>query len=177
MGRVIPSPGWVTDKHCVYTSDPTQRETLEPTMVGWGRRVRREAFLRSERGGDLMATSAAPSPPARATPPAGTGSADTNADTLDASRVFSLSLLVSGVRCTLTYVVFPWVLPLLGIAGGVGPAIGIVVGMIAIAANLVSIRRFRRSTHPWRRQLMALNSAVIAFLVVLVVIDVAELAA
>lgn len=94
---------------------------------------------------------------------------------VETARIFSLSILVSAVRCLLTYVVFPWILPLLGLAGGVGPAVGLLVGVVAIAANLVSIRRFRSSTHPWRRPLMALNSVVIALLLVLVGIDVAEL--
>jgi hypothetical protein len=94
---------------------------------------------------------------------------------LEAARIFSLSILVSGVRCLLTYVVFPWVLPLLGLASGVGPVVGVLVGVVAIAANVASIRRVRSSTHPWRRPLMLLNSGVIALLVVLVVVDLGEL--
>jgi hypothetical protein len=93
----------------------------------------------------------------------------------EAARLFSASILISAVRCLLTYVVFPWVLPLLGIAGGVGPAVGVVVGTVAIAANVVSIRRFRASRHPWRKPLMALNLSVIGLLVVLVIMDVSEL--
>jgi hypothetical protein len=102
-----------------------------------------------------------------------TGSA--TGDQAEAARIFSLSLVVSGVRCLLTYIVFPWILPLLGIAGGVGPAVGVVVGVVAIAFNVLSIRRFGSSTVSWRRPLMALNCVVIAFLVVLVVLDIGEL--
>lgn len=83
--------------------------------------------------------------------------------------------MISGTRCILTYIVFPWVLPLLGIAGGVGPAIGLVVGLVAIFFNILSIRRWRNSGHAWRVPLMALNSCVIVFLVVLVAIDTAAL--
>jgi hypothetical protein len=93
----------------------------------------------------------------------------------EAARLFSLSIVISGVRCLLTYIVFPWVLPVLGIAGGVGPVVGVLVGVVAIAFNVLSIRRWRSSTHAWRVPLMALNSVVIAFLVVLVAIDVGEL--
>ena len=75
----------------------------------------------------------------------------------------------------LTYVVFPWMLPVLGVAGGVGPAVGLVVGLVAIVFNVLSIRRWRASRHAWRVPLMTLNSCVIAFLVVLVVIDTAAL--
>ena len=49
-----------------------------------------------------------------------------------AARRFSRSMLVSGVRCMLTYVVFPWLLPALGWASGVGPWIGLPIGLLAI---------------------------------------------
>lgn len=96
--------------------------------------------------------------------------------TADAARVFSLSLVVSGLRCLLTYIVLPWVLPLIGLAKGVGPAVGIAVGVLAIVFNVLSIRRFSASTHAWRRPLMALNGVVIVLLLFLLVSDVIELA-
>jgi hypothetical protein len=96
-------------------------------------------------------------------------------DENEAARLFSLSIVISGTRCLLTYIVFPWVLPLLGIAGGVGPVVGVVVGVVAIAFNLLSIRRWRASGHAWRVPLMTLNCVVIVFLLVLVALDVSEL--
>ena len=96
-------------------------------------------------------------------------------DENEAARLFSLSIVISGTRCLLTYIVFPWVLPVLGIAGGVGPAVGVIVGVVAIAFNLLSIRRWRASAHAWRVPLMTLNSVVIVFLLVLVALDVSEL--
>ena len=104
--------------------------------------------------------------------PATTGA---TVDEASASRIFSISILISAIRCTLTYIVFPWILPLLGIAKGVGPGVGVTVGVVAIFFNVLSIRRFRRSTHPWRRAMMALNSCVIVLLLVLVALDVADL--
>lgn len=92
-----------------------------------------------------------------------------------ATRVFSTSILISAVRCTLAYVVFPWVLPALGLAGGVGPGIGLAVGLVAIGFNLASIRRFHRSDHAWKWPITALNSLVIVLLGILAVIDVTEL--
>ncbi len=97
------------------------------------------------------------------------------ADQNEAARLFSLSIVISGTRCLLTYIVFPWVLPVLGIAGGVGPVVGVIVGLVAIAFNLLSIRRWRASGHAWRIPLMTLNSVVIVFLLVLVAIDVSRL--
>jgi hypothetical protein len=111
---------------------------------------------------DAVTTSAPPAP----------GPAD---DQNEAARLFSLSIVISGTRCLLTYIVFPWVLPLLGIAGGVGPAVGVVVGVVAIFFNLLSIRRWRGSKSAARVPLMTLNSVVIVFLLVLVAIDVSHL--
>lgn len=91
------------------------------------------------------------------------------------TRVFSTSILISGIRCVLAYVVFPWVLPAAGVAGGIGPGIGIVVGSVAIAFNVLSIRRFWLADHRWKWPITALNGAVIALLSVLLVLDLGDL--
>lgn len=93
------------------------------------------------------------------------------------TRVFSTSILISAVRCVLAYVVFPWVLPAAGVAGDIGPGIGIVVGLVAIACNVLSIRRFWRADHRWKRPITVLNTTVIGMLLVLLTIDVADLLA
>lgn len=90
-------------------------------------------------------------------------------------RTFSISIVISAVRCTLTYVVFPWVLPLLGVAGGVGPGIGLVIGTIAIGANIVSIRRFWANDHRWKIPISILNGGIIILLSILVVVDLTDL--
>ena len=92
-----------------------------------------------------------------------------------AARRFSRSMLVSGVRCMLTYVVFPWLLPALGWASGVGPWIGLPIGLLAIGFNVDSIRRFRTSDHRMRVPVMVINVAVSALLTILVAGDLADL--
>jgi hypothetical protein len=119
---------------------------------------------------DAVTTPASPAP--APTPAPAAAPAD---DQNEAARLFSLSIVISGTRCLLTYIVFPWVLPLLGIAGGVGPAVGVVVGVVAIFFNLLSIRRWRGAQSAARVPLMTLNSVVIVFLLVLVAIDVSQL--
>ena len=89
----------------------------------------------------------------------------------EAQRAFNMSIIVSGIRCTLAYVVLPFVTPFIGLAPGVGPAIGIPVAVVAILANVVSIRRFWRAQHPWRKPITVLHVAVIVFMVVLIVLD------
>ena len=90
-------------------------------------------------------------------------------------RAFSWSLVVSGIRCTLAYVVLPFAAPLVGLAPGVGPTIGLAVGAVAIVANVVSYRRFQRSAHRWRRPAMAIHVGVLGLLAVLMVVDAASL--
>lgn len=92
-----------------------------------------------------------------------------------AQRAFSTSVLVSAIRCTLTYLVLPFLAPALGLAAGVGPAIGIPVGVVAIACNVMTIRRFWAADHRWRWAYSALSLTVIALLVVLMVRDIATL--
>ena len=107
--------------------------------------------------------------------PAGAPPAPAAEGTERAERTFSISLLVSAVRCTLTYVLIPWVFPLLGIAGGVGPVLGIAIGTAAIVANIVSIRRFHRADHRWKWPMTAVNTGIIGLLTILVVIDLSHL--
>lgn len=96
-------------------------------------------------------------------------------DDAQVERAFSLSVVISGIRCALTYVIFPWVLPLLGIAGGVGPAIGLIVGAVAIGFNVASIRRFWVADHRWKWPITVLNTGVIVLLLVLIGLDLANL--
>ncbi len=92
-----------------------------------------------------------------------------------ATRTFSTSILISAVRCLLTYIVFPWLLPAFGFVGGVGPGIGLVIGLVAIGFNVASIRRFWRADHQWKVPVSALNASVIVLLTVLVVMDLQDL--
>lgn len=93
----------------------------------------------------------------------------------DAENTFSKSVLVSAVRCTLTYVLIPFVFPLIGFGTGVGPWIGLPIGIAAIIANVVSIRRFHRVDHKWKWPMTAINVGIIGLLTVLVILDGADL--
>ncbi len=94
---------------------------------------------------------------------------------LPAERVFSLSVVVSGVRCVLAYVIFPWVLPAVGLASGVGSGLGLVIGAVAIVFNLLSIRRFQRADHRYKWLITFLNAGIIVLLTILMVMDLSAL--
>lgn len=92
-----------------------------------------------------------------------------------AQRAFSISMIISGIRCAIAYVILPFVTPFLGLAPGVGPGLGLGIGAIAIGANVFSLRRFWRVNHPWRKWITVLHVGVIAFLLVLMALDTVEL--
>ena len=92
-----------------------------------------------------------------------------------AQRGFSRSVVISGIRCTLTYVLLPLVAPFVGLAPNVGPVIGLTVGTVAIVANVFSIRRFWRADHRWKVHATVLHCAVLVLLAVLMVLDIREL--
>ena len=88
-----------------------------------------------------------------------------------AQNTFSTAMVISGIRCAFTYVIFPILAP----ASGVGSGIGLVASLIGIAANLYSIKRFHSSNHQWKWRITALNVAVIILLGVLLILDIASL--
>lgn len=95
----------------------------------------------------------------------------------DARKAFQTSILVATVRCLLMYIVFPFVLPALGLAAGVGPAIGLPIGLAAIVAITMSVRRFWRADHSKRWHYTVIGALVVVFLGVLVVRDFLDLIA
>lgn len=85
-------------------------------------------------------------------------------------------MVVSGTRCLLAYIVFPYVFPLLGVTDVVGPAVGVAIGAVAVVFNVVSIRRFWRVGHRLKWVMSAINLAVIGLMCFLAAGDIAELA-
>jgi hypothetical protein len=93
----------------------------------------------------------------------------------EARSAFQKSLFISTCRCLLMYIVFPFVLPAVGIARGVGPFIGMVIGMLAIVSIVYSIRRFWRANHSKRWHYTIFGTAIICFLVYLAIKDLSNI--
>ena len=55
------------------------------------------------------------------------------------------------------------------------PSVGIVVGLVAIVANVASVRRFWRADHRYRWHYTALATVIVAALVWLIVADLVDL--
>ncbi len=93
----------------------------------------------------------------------------------ETERLFTRSIVISGLRCTLTYVLLPFVAPLIGLAPGVGPVLGIAIGAVALVANVFSIRRFWASQHRWRIPATIIHTGVIILLLILMFFDIRTL--
>lgn len=65
----------------------------------------------------------------------------------DAHKAFRTSLVVSAVRCLITYLVVPIAVPLLSFAGVFAAPIGIALCVVAVVNGVVSVRRFWTSNH------------------------------
>ena len=92
-----------------------------------------------------------------------------------ARQLVEKSLLISMARCLLTYVFLPFVAPIFGFGLGVAPIVGVVVGLVAIVANVASVRRFWRADHRYRWHYTVLASVIVVALIWLIVVDVAGL--
>ena len=68
-----------------------------------------------------------------------------------AQRTFSAAMVLSGLRCLLSYIVLPVLLPLIGVATGVEPAVGVPIATLALVFDVRGIRRLwlADSRHRW----------------------------
>ena len=94
----------------------------------------------------------------------------------DTHRIFGVSILLSATRCLLSYLVLPIVLPFLGLARGVGPWLGIPIGVLALYFDVLGIRRFWLADHHQRWLFSAIYAVVGTMVLTLLVVDVVRLA-
>ncbi|MCU1497418.1 MAG: hypothetical protein JWM47_1371 [Acidimicrobiales bacterium] len=88
---------------------------------------------------------------------------------------FQKSMLISAIRCTLTYVVFPFVLPTVHFLKGGAPVIGVIVGSVALVCDVFTIRRFFAVDHRYRWHFSAIAFSIMCLVATLWVGDVAEI--
>ncbi len=93
----------------------------------------------------------------------------------DVQRLFSTSILISAVRCVLSYIVFPILAPTLGAVTKVGAAIGIPIGIVALVFDVRAVRRFWLANHRYRWPFTVVYGIVIALVVALFGRDIANL--
>jgi hypothetical protein len=86
-----------------------------------------------------------------------------------AYRLFSTSIVLSALRCLLTYIILPILTPIIGAAKGVGPAIGIPLAIVALIFDVRGIRRFWLADHRWRWYMTGVYALVMAFVLALLI--------
>ena len=95
-------------------------------------------------------------------------------DESETHRIFSASIFLSALRCLLSYIVLPFVLPAIGLARGVGPAIGIPIGILALSFDVLGIRRFWLADHRQRWAFTALYAVVGTMVLILLIVDLVD---
>jgi hypothetical protein len=94
---------------------------------------------------------------------------------LGAQRAMTNSILVSAIRCTITYLLVPVLTPIVGVLDLVDAPLSLVLCGLAFFMSSRSLRRFWRADHSKRWHYTALVVAVWTFLVVAVVRDIGQL--
>jgi hypothetical protein len=99
------------------------------------------------------------------------------ASIMGAHNAFSGSIAISAVRCLITYVAIPLLGPVVGLAGNVGPVLGLVLGAVSIGFISFSVRRFFAADHKWRWWYAGVGGGLLVLLFVQAGIDVRDLLA
>lgn len=83
-----------------------------------------------------------------------------------AHRAFRMSLVISGIRCLISYLVVPILIPIAAISGAVVAPLSIGLSLFAIVNGVISVRRFWIANH--RRRWMYTWFMVVVFAVLAV---------
>lgn len=88
-----------------------------------------------------------------------------------AHRAFRVSVVVSAVRCLITYLLVPVLVPVLSLGGWVAAPIGIALCVVAVVNGVVAVRRFWLSDHRSRWMYTAFMGVVFAILAIAMVTE------
>src|SRR5690606_35652757 len=88
---------------------------------------------------------------------------------------FCFSVMISAVRCLITYVLVPILVPILSLSGWVAAPVGMALCVLAVVNGVVSVRRFWRSDHPKRWMYTAFIGVVFVILAIALVSDLSRL--
>lgn len=102
-------------------------------------------------------------------------------DTIDKDAIFgarrstTAAIVVSGIRCTITYLLIPVLAPLIGLSTWFSAPLTIALSVVAIVMGISGVRRFWIADHRARWAYTAFIGAVVVLLVIGIVADVASL--
>lgn len=93
----------------------------------------------------------------------------------DAQNKLRSSIIISGIRCIITYLLVPIITPIIGFMGAVAAPISIALSLIAIGFGYNSLKRFWLADHPLRWRYTIFIAVVWVLLVVGIGIDAVSL--
>ncbi len=93
----------------------------------------------------------------------------------DAQNKLRSSIIISGIRCNITYLLVPIVTPIVGFMGVLAAPVSIVLSVLAIVLGYNSMRRFWLADHRLRWRYTAFIAVVWVLLLVGIGMDVANL--
>lgn len=94
----------------------------------------------------------------------------------DAHKNFRVALIISGVRCLITYLFIPILVPVLGIAGVLAAPIGLALCIVAAVNGVISVRRFWIADHRGKWMYTWFILVVFVVLTVAMISDIARMA-
>jgi hypothetical protein len=100
---------------------------------------------------------------------------DTSGTEDQARSAFQTSIMLSSVRCLITYIILPFVAPTVGFFATIGRPLGIFVNVVAMVSIIASTRRFWRVRHAQRWAYTILGGLMMCFLVYLLIRDIVGL--
>ena len=92
-----------------------------------------------------------------------------------ARRSTTTAIVVSGVRCTITYLLIPILAPFFGLLESLDAPVSIVLSSFAIVMGIGGVRRFWIADHRARWSYTTFIGVIVAMLVVAIIIDVSKL--
>lgn len=92
-----------------------------------------------------------------------------------AHKYLRISMVITGVRCLITYLVIPIAVPIIGLSGTVSAPLGLLLSLIAVVTGVLSLRKFWLSDHRFRWMYTAFIFVVFAVLSVTLFSDISTI--
>ena len=94
---------------------------------------------------------------------------------LGARRSTTAAIVVSGIRCIITYLLIPILAPVIGISDAASAPVTIALSALAVVMGTTGVRRFWIADHRARWAYTIFIAVIIALLVVGIVLDLASI--
>lgn len=92
-----------------------------------------------------------------------------------AHRYLRLSMVITGIRCLITYLAIPIAVPIIGLSGAVSAPLGLALSAVAVVTGILSLRRFWESGHRFRWMYTGFIAIVFLVLAITVTADISAI--